>query len=114
MAPAKINDQPLVAVNNPTVLQLLAVDGEDQVLPILKLQAAVDVEDHQVLPILKLQAAVDGEDHQVLPILKLQVAVDGEDHQVLPILKLQVEEQDHLPNRIFRLFLSQRCCSFPE
>jgi hypothetical protein len=80
-APAKINNQPLVAMHNPTVLPLLAVDGEDQILPILKLQA------------------VDGEDNQVLSIVQLQLAVDGE---------------DHLPNRILRLFLSQRCCSFPE
>jgi hypothetical protein len=82
VAPAKSNNQPLVAMHKPTVLPLLAVDGEDQVLPILK-----------------PQAAVDGEDHQVLSIVQLQLAADGE---------------DHLPNRILRLFLSQRCCSFPE
>jgi hypothetical protein len=99
VAPAKSNNQPLVAMHKPTVLPLLAVDGEDQVLPILKLQAE-DGEDHQVLPILKPQAAVDGEDHQVLPILKLQ-AEDGEDNQVLSIVQLQlaVDGEDHLPNR---------------
>jgi hypothetical protein len=67
MAPialAKINNQPPVAIHNlhnPPILLLLAVNGEDKVLSIVKLQA-VDGEDHQVLPILKLQAA-DGEDH---------------------------------------------------
>jgi hypothetical protein len=58
--------------------------------------------------------AKDGEDKE-LPIVQLQVAVDGEDHQVLPIVQLQVVDgEDHIPDRILRLFLSQRCCSFPE
>jgi hypothetical protein len=85
-------------MDNPNVLSLQAVDGEDKVLPIVQLQAEADGEDQQVLHIVQRQAALDGED-KVLPIVQRQAALDGEDHQVLQILPLQAEvPQNHLPN----------------